>query len=308
MKTSLISLLGLAILLGSSSIKSVLNPTQTEKEQRAYNPLYLPEAKYVRLLTGGFNNFASDILWFNTNSYFGSQYQGEKDYRWMEHMCELVSELDPRDTVRLESCATLLSWIVKDPVASNRILDLGIEKKPDYWRLYYMRGFNFWYFLEDKDRAKKDLAHASSLPDAPSFVASMAARLISDIDAPKAAVDFLEYQISTTKDPTAKEALEEKLKAAVLTWHLDELEKAKKAYQTRYGTEASSLDTLIKASFLRAIPKEPFGGTYKIEGNEIVSTSGEKKLRFEGKTARTGVFKEEFKNLKNTHSDSPANK
>ena len=220
----------------------------------------------------------------------------------MEHMCELVSGLDPRDAIRIESCATLLSWIVKDPEASNRLLDLGIEKNPDYWRLYYMRGFNFWYFFEDKDKAKKDLAHAASLPNTPHFVTSMAARLISDINAPKAAVEFLENQISTTKDPTAKEALEEKLKSAVMTWHLDELEKAKSRYQTKYGTEARSLETLIEAGFLRAIPEEPFGGTYKIENNEVVSTSGERKLKFEGKTARTGAFKNEFKNLESPNS------
>ena len=302
MKTLTLSLLSLAILFGSTTIKTKLSNAEAAQIKRQYQPLYLPEAKFVKLLTGGFDNFTSDILWFNTNSYFGSQYQGEKDYRWMEHMCELVSRLDPRDAIRIESCATLLSWIVKDPEASNRLLDLGIEQNPDYWRLYYMRGFNYWYFLEDKDKAKKDLAHAASLPDTPHFVTSMAARLISDINAPKAAVEFLENQISATKDPTAKEALEEKLQSAVMTWHLDELEKAKSRYQTKYGTEANSLNTLIKAGFLRAIPEEPFGGTYQIENNEVVSTSGERKLKFEGKTARTGAFKNEFKNFENLNS------
>jgi len=297
MKTIALTFLGFVILLGSASIKSTLGETRAGLDERDYQPLYLPQAKYVKLLTGGFNNFASDILWFNTNSYFGSQYQGEKDYRWLENMCELVTDLDPRDTIRLESCATLLSWIVKDPEASNRLLDLGIEKNPDYWRLYYMRGFNFWYFLEDKERAKKDLAKASTLPDTPSFVASMAARLISDTDAPKAAVDFLHSQISSSKDPTTREALEEKLNSAILTWHLDELEKARGRYQEKYHTEPDSLKTLIKAGFLRSLPEEPFGGTYRISEGKVITTSGNERLEFKGKTARTGIFKNEFQKI-----------
>ena len=125
----------------------------------------------------------------------------------------------------------------------------------------------------------------------------MASRLIAKTEDPKAAVEFLQTQLATIKDPKAREALTDKLKRAVLKWHLAELNKAMETYKTQTGVAASSMQQMIDFGVLIKVPEEPFGGEYIIKEGNIEHTSGEKPLGFKGKSARTGIFKNEFENL-----------
>ena len=282
---------------GYTSSKDSLRGIKKSFPTQGYQPLYLPNSKYIRLVSAGFDNFVADILWFRTINYFGNQYAMGKDYRWLSHMCELVTNLDRRAIEQFEICGTLTSWMAKDPSASNEILSSAIAQHPNHWRFRYMRGFNYWYFFEDLDRAREDLIIGSKLPDAPPFLSSMASRLIAKTDDPKSAVEFLKNQLSMMKDPKAKEAIADKLKRARLTWHLSELNKVSKIYTTRTGSAPKSMQEMIDYGILKYVPKEPFGGEYVIKDDKVTHTSGEAPLHFKGKSARTGIFKNEFKEL-----------
>ena len=128
-------------------------------ERQLEEPLYLPDARYIRLITLGFDNFVSDILWFQTVNYFGKQYLGGKDYRWLDSMCTLVTTLNANAMHVYDFCGTLLAWMAKDATASNRILTRGIESHPNHWRFRYLRGFNKWYFFERQGFSER--RHAS---------------------------------------------------------------------------------------------------------------------------------------------------
>ena len=82
---------------------------------------------------------------------------------------------------------------------SNHILSRAMEQLPNKWRYPYMRGFNQWYFLENKEAAAADLQKASQLPDAPAFVAGIASRLLANQDNPQTAISFLKKPYSTFK-------------------------------------------------------------------------------------------------------------
>jgi len=291
-KLIFIALLALAS-LASSSLKNNLRKHHVEKERP---PLYLPEAKYVKLTTLGFNNLASDILWFNTISYFGKQYLAGKDFKWLSHMCELVTKLDERSVDQFEFCGNLLSWMAKDPISSNKLLDRAIATHPESWRFPYMRGFNYWYFLEDNEKAREDMILASKRPNAPAFLTSLASRLISNTQDPRVAIEFLKRSLNRADDKNVKKAIEEKLKQAYLSLHTSLLEKALSKFEKKTKKPASSLEELVEAGFLRFIPEDPFGGNYYLEEGKIKNSSKEKGLEFFGKTAKTGIFADKFKN------------
>lgn len=259
-------------------------------------PLYLPETKYVKLITLGFNNFASDILWFNTLNYFGKRYQAGRDYKWLANNCNLVTTLNPNAFDAIEFCASLLSWSAKEPETSNKILASAIKNHPQVWRFRYLRGFNYWYFLENREKAREDLLAASTLPDAPPFLASLASRLLASDQDPEVAVSFLQNVIRNTKDQTAKEALTEKLKLAFVSLDIKMLAKLLDLYQQRNGSKADSLQALVDGGYIKAIPKDPFGGSYFIdESGQVKTTSGKTGLTFSGKTAKTGIYSQENK-------------
>lgn len=258
-------------------------------------PLYLPETRYVKPLTLGFQNFGANLLWFQTMDYFGKQLRGKRDYRWLAHMCKLVTELNSRSRTQFEFCGNLVSWAGKDPEASNEILDRAAIAHPDYWRFPYMRGFNNWYFLEDKRRAKDDMIRASKRPEAPLFLASLASRLITDTENPALAIEFLTRTLERTNNPSAKLEIEEKLKLARLSQFTKKLEGLVVEYQEIHGEPAESLDDLVEAKMLKFVPKDPFGGEFYLKDGQVENTSGKKGLKFHGKTAQTGIFANEFK-------------
>lgn len=175
-------------------------------------PLYLPDTKRVRLATFGFNTFASDLLWFTTINYFGKQHAAGKDFHWLNHMCTLVTDLDPQKDFAFEFCGTLLSWEAHDFQAAHEILSKAVAAQPLVWRFWYLRGFNSWYFRENNKDAAEDLTHASTLPEAPPFLASLGARLLLKERDPQTAARFLQDLIRHASNETQREALIQKLK------------------------------------------------------------------------------------------------
>lgn len=259
-------------------------------------PLYLPQLRYVKLITLGFNNLASDLLWFNTLNYFGKRFQAGRDYKWLSNNCDLVTSLNPSALDAIEFCAMLLSWSAKEPEKSNEILTSAIKNHPLAWRYRYLRGFNYWYFLEDRTAAGEDLLAASTLPDAPVFLASLASRLLASDQDPEIAVLFLENVIRNTKDNSAKAALTEKLKLAYVSVDIKRLTKLLLIYQDKFGQKANSLQSLKDSGLISTIPKDPFGDPYFLDESGIIkSTSGKTGLIFGGKTAKTGIFSQENK-------------
>ena len=277
--------------------KNTLRSKHQEFAQQADRPpLYLPDAKLVKLTTLGFNNLTSNILWFNTNNYFGKQYLGNKDYKWLSHMCHLVTSLNDKAEHVFEFCGSMLSWIAKKPEKSNEILYKAIEAHPKAWRFYYMRGFNYWYFLEDKEKAREDFETASKLPKAPAFLASLASRLMVDTKDPRTAISFLKDLKKNTEDETVKKALEEKIKLGQISLYKRKLKNLVSEHEQTTGRKLESLEQLVTSGKLNFVPKDPFDGKFYLnkDTGEIETTSEKKGLEFFGKTAKTGVLKNEF--------------
>jgi hypothetical protein len=274
--------------------KSIQNENSLLMNQEVV-PLYLPKLEAVKKITLGYEHFASSLLWFTTLHYFGSQFEAKKSMPWFGHMCELVTELDPRARHVFEFCGTLLSWIAREPKRCIQLLTKGIENDPEHWRYYYLRGFTYWYFLEDMERARHDLVYASKIKEAPLFLSSLAARLISTHDDIGNAISFLKASIENTEDLNAKAALEERLQLAYVSNDIRRLMRLIQNYEGVYQKKPESLLRLVEEGYLSEVPLDPFGEAYLYDSNsgEIVSTQGKKGLHFAGKTAKTGFAKKE---------------
>jgi hypothetical protein len=287
------TLLLLVTALTSSWSKTALREEhRTIASQVERPPLYLPSANHIKLATLGFNNFASDILWFNTINYFGKQLRGSKDYRWLGNMCDLVTRLDPKKGFAYEFCSNMLAWEAHDYKQSISLLDRAVLELPTEWRYHYLRGFTNWYFLDRRDLARDDLVRASKLPAAPAFLASLAGRLMVDGNDVDSAVAFLKDTLSHASDDNARKVLTEKLQRAQISQDLRNLNKLTERYQKEHGQFPGTLEDLVTAQMLRYVPREPFGGRYVLEPQtgKVTNSSGEKGLEFFGKTKETGIY------------------
>lgn len=290
----LLALLGGLFYLSAWSRTGLISSRSLRPSLPEHPPLYLPSVQSVKSITLGFNSLWSDLLWFNAINYFGKEFNAKQSYRWLYHMCDVVSELDPRASHVYEFCGTLLSWEAKRPEEAQRIFSKAIHFDPTQWRYWYLRGFNSWYFLERSDLAYSDLMKAASLSDAPPFVASLASGLLAETNNPQNTVLVLYDLLKNAKNEDAKSILREKLKQAVLGRDLHFLRTMVENYRTRFAKYPKNLEDLVTQGIATAIPVEPFGGQYLLnpENGELSSSSGKKPLAFAGKTAKTGLWQQ----------------
>lgn len=188
-----------------------LEAEQLSAVRASDKPLYLPNGKALGVISFGYRNVLADLLWFNTVSYFGKHFRSDKNYEWLFHMCNIVTDLDPRAAHVYRFGATMLAWEVNEIALSNKLLDKATGVFPDSWLYYYLRGFNHMFFSKDYEKARQDFVTASKLPGAHPITASLAAKTIAELSAPETAIRFLEEMIVNTKDPIARKALEERL-------------------------------------------------------------------------------------------------
>lgn len=244
--------------------------------------LYLPNGDGLRAMSFGYQNALANLLWFNTISYFGKHYASDQNYKWLAHMCDLVTTLDPKAQHVYEFGAVMLAWEVNAPAESIKLLDKAIANVPEYWRFPYLRGFTRMYFIGDQSGAAHDFKLAATLPEAPPAVASLAAKnLAASRNDPKAAVEFLSGMLASTTDASSRNAILARLKEAQLEVDLRALEQAVELYRQRYGRAPQQLAELVSAGIVAHIGRDPFGGEFLIDPqtSEVGSTSGKKRFK-----------------------------
>lgn len=224
--------------------------------------LYLPRGEGLQFMSFGYKNALAHLLWFNTINYFGKHYQGNRDYRWLSHMCGLVTNLNSKMTYVYEFCGLMLAWEAKLPDKSIALLSDGISNNPNYWKLPYLRGMTYLVFNKDDAKATSDFVLAAKLPEAHTGVLTLAAKKLSVTENPETAIDFLKETIANSKDAWERQVLSDRLRELILQKDLSVLEKAIEIYQQRTSTIPEDLEDLIEQGIIKSLPLDPYGNTY----------------------------------------------
>ena len=263
------SILGFIFALAASSgfygLRSTLEARQ-QKEDPNEEVLYLPSGKGLKFLSFGYSNALGSLLWFKTISYFGKHYRSDQEYRWLNHMCTLVQQLNPGEKAVVDFCSLMLSWEEDKPEEAIAILTRGIEAHPDYWRFRYLRGFNYLYFLKDEEKAEKDFVAAVSLPDADKFIINLATRMMASNRSPEAAVNFLVQMVGQSKNATERAALAHRLQEAIYDLQLTQLEDAVQTYRSWTGYFPQTAEELFAAGLTSSpAPRDPYGKPFQFD-------------------------------------------
>lgn len=242
--------------------------------------LLLPNGEALELLSLGFENALSNILWFNTMSYFGKHYKSDHSYEWLFHMCDLVTSLDDKADYAFEFCASMLSWEAADPIRSNIILDKAIAADSANWRYLFLRGFNYMYFLSDQQRAKEDFIQAANKDGAPrEYFMSMSEKVASHD--PSVTIEVLSGLLARAKDESQRKALEARLRELIDQKNISILNEALRIFVERNGSLPQHISDLVASGIVDRIPIEPYGGQYRISAQSGSVFGDSKRLRSE---------------------------
>jgi tetratricopeptide (TPR) repeat protein len=242
--------------------------------------LYLPNAKAISFLSFGYKKALANFIWFKTISYFGRHFASDQHYQWLYLMCDLVTTLDPQAQHVYEFGSNILAWEAHSPKDAAMLLTKAIEHNPRYWKFPYLRGFIYYYFLNEPAKAKLDFINASHMPNAHAVVIRLAAKALGTEDDPAQAIEFLNSILKTSSDDNTKRVLIERLKELHYEKDLRILENAYKKYLAVNTSKPEKIEQLSPYLELPVSMQDPYGGSYQIDNvlGIIKSSSNHKRL------------------------------
>lgn len=237
---------------------------ERDKDQRR-ELLYLPSGKSLEMLSFGYKNALADYLWFHAISYFGKHINTDRNLPWLYHFCDLVTTLNPRALHVYEFGSTMLSWELEQSEQSVQLLTKAISHFPHNWKLFYLRGFTYMYFLKRPEEAKRDFVHAATLPDVPSFVVTLAAKQALQVDQPEDVIPLLQSHLAQVREKEGRAHLEKRLNEAFIKRDIKVLRMGVDIYREKFGGFPRSLGELFEKNIVQGELRPPAGGVYALD-------------------------------------------
>lgn len=262
-----------------------LSQIQIDKSKTRYGKFedmkYLPSGQFLKGAALAYDELFADYLWIKTIVYFGDHFETDKSYKWLYHLLDIISTLDPYFEYVYEFGGVALAYWTNDISHSINILKKGLVIVPKtherYWTIPFFLGFDYMYYKKDFAAAARYLEEATKYPGHPRYLPLLVARLYSNARDPEIAIKFLQEIYRSTKNEEAKKNLLKRIKEIIVERDILIIEDARDQYHKKTGSSPSNLEELVSSGFLKEIPREPFGGKYFIKEDHSIHSSIVKK-------------------------------
>jgi len=215
----------------------------------------------------GFRNFLADIAWLEAVQVAGTLKMTRGDYDRLYERLNVVANFDPKFVMPYLLGGLVLGESPDHAQEALRVLERGKANHPADWRFPFYVGFTQYFSLGDPEAGGKAMAVAARLPGSPGYLPGLASRMLSEARDPEAALALLETIVRQESDPARRSVLERRMREVAVERDLQRLEKAVEQYRGKTGVMPRELADLVREGIVAAIPGEPNGGIYLMEGN-----------------------------------------
>jgi hypothetical protein len=247
--------------------------------------LYVIPAEVLKIAAFDYDGVLSDLLFIKSMVYVGGflEPQGgrvgfhltEPQWRGVYNMLSVSSAMDPYFQDPYYIANAFLTWDAGLISEVNTLLEKGSNARDWDWTMPFFIGFNYFYFLQDNDKAADYLMQASRRPNASPMLASLASKLAFKANKTESSILFLEEIIKKTDDDSLKEIFETRVQAfrAILV-----LEKAVEQYRRKFRSTPANIEELTRRGIISDLPQDPYGGTYYLSPDGSVKSTTEQML------------------------------
>jgi len=241
-------------------MQTQLDQMKTPKERMGERLIYIPSGRSMKMASLGFDTVLADVLWVRAVLYFGEHFLTDQDYRWLYRILDATTTLDPQNIMAYRFGGTLLALGEDDVEKSMELLKKGIRNNPDKdWRLYFLLGYNYFYYLEDHASAAKYLEKASRMPGHPDYLPRLAARMYAKANQLDTAIEFLREMYGQYEDPSIKETIEKRIAVLVAKKYARSLKPVVEKYKEIHGKYPAEVNALIHAGLIKELYIYPDG-------------------------------------------------
>lgn len=219
--------------------------------------VWVPRPEVAELLAMGFEPVVADLHWIRAVQIVGEPgREPSSQSEVLGRLIEVVTQLDPWVDHPYRFAAI---WMTEDMDAvrhANRLLDRGIEHHPDDWRMYFYKGFNHFFYLDEKKVAADELERAMGREGSPRYLPRLVARLRSEVADLDAAAIFLHQMVESAPDEYSRAEYQSALDEIEVERAARFLERARAAYRELHGRDIAMVADLLLGEhpILRSLP------------------------------------------------------
>jgi hypothetical protein len=240
----------------------------------------------LKIVAFDYKGVVSDVLFIKGLVYIGgflSQKNNTEEHirlsdsQWRAFfgIMNASTDLDPYFQDPYYLANAFLTWDAGMIQETNTLLDKGIRYRKWDPVLPFFSGFNYFYFLQENDKASEKLMEASRRHGNNPALANLSLKLAFKAHKTENSISFLEELIDKTDDKQTIKMFKTRIEAfrAILT-----LEKAVGTYKQKFGAVPINIDQLVINNIIREIPNDPYGGKFSIDTKGMIKTTSEAKL------------------------------
>jgi hypothetical protein len=204
--------------------------------------------------------------------YFGQQrlsQRVDKNYDLLFPMLDLVTTLDPRFRVAYRFGAYFLSEAPPGgpdrPDLAVKLLENGMQRAPERWEYPHDIGFIYYWHARDYAAAAQWFDRASTIPGAPVWLKSSAAKMLAEGGDRESARLIWRHLRDSVDSEMLKKLADLHLAQFDAMDAIDRLNHVLWAFKLREGRMPTSWQEIIAARRLRGVPTDPMGHPYEID-------------------------------------------
>jgi tetratricopeptide (TPR) repeat protein len=278
--------LAVALLLPAVVALQVWRDRLTPPPAEAVPLLWVQSPELARRMTLSFDDLAADVYWIRSVVHYGSERRApgtaSARYPLLYPLLDMTTTLDPNFDVAARLGAIYLSEGY--PGGPGRIdqalalLQKGQRHAPTRWQYPHDIGFVYYWWAKDYATAAKYFRDASELPDAPNWLKTLAGTtLIQSGD--RAAARAMWTELGASADVEwLRRAADYRLGQLRALDDIDALTQRVEQTRQRLGRLPQSWAEVVTARVLPAVPTDPTGVPYQLDGAGNVTLGAESSL------------------------------
>jgi hypothetical protein len=229
-----------------------------------------------------FDGLISDFMFLDAIVFYGGTMNRterprvkEWEWQWLDKTLSASTDLDPYFLDPYLFGNATFTWEAGMIREINILLEKGGRHRTWDWMLPFFAGFNYFYFLQENEKAAVFLMDASRRPNANPMLVSIASKLAFKEKKTETSIQFLEEMLQRTDDEFTKQRFKKRIEAlrGILV-----LEQAVAKYKKMYHDKPHSVERLVAKGIIQNVPQDPYGGKFYLDPSGSVKSTTEREL------------------------------
>jgi hypothetical protein len=166
---------------------------------------YVPSGKMLKPMVLDQDVVVADLLWIRAMIYFADAYLSQRSHKWLGHILDVVTTLNPRLYQAYEFAGVVLARDRQGLPKTLPILERGIAEFPKDWRIRLYAAMGHIALDSNHTKAAELLKPVSLEEDVPDHIRTLAATFLERGGSRPMALAFLMERYIRTDNPIQRE-------------------------------------------------------------------------------------------------------